>query len=85
MYLYKFDILHTSVLAFFTMTPEIFKVTAQEVTSIIKTIKNKKSTGYDEIPMKLIKDSVKPIAGPLAHIINLTLQNGIFPDGLKKH
>lgn len=62
------------------MTP----VTTHELIGIVKKLKNKKSTGHDKIPMKAIKLSIEYIAEPLAHIINLTLESGVFPDDLKK-
>lgn len=62
------------------MTP----VTIQEVKNIVKELKNKKSSGHDQIPIKLIKSSIEYIAEPLVHIINLTLESGIFPNELKK-
>ena len=42
-----------------------------------------KAPGIDGIPMQLIKGSFQFISEPLMHIINLSLQSGIFPDRLK--
>ena len=39
--------------------------------------------GYDNISMRIIKHSFHLISAPLAIIINLSLQKGIFPDKLK--
>ena len=42
-----------------------------------------KAPGYDNISMRVIKHSFHLISAPLAKIINLSLQKGIFPDELK--
>ena len=42
-----------------------------------------KAPGYDNISMRVIKHSFHLISAPLANIINLSLQKGIFPDKLK--
>ena len=42
-----------------------------------------KAPGYDNISMRVIKHSFHLISAPLANIINLSLQKGIFPDNLK--
>jgi hypothetical protein len=41
------------------------------------------SYGYDEIPIKILKNSVHYITSPLTYIINRSLVTGIFPDRLK--
>ena len=53
-----------------------------EVTSIINKLKDG-APGWDNIPAKIYKKSIDIIATPLVHAINLSLQNGIFPDELK--
>lgn len=55
----------------------------QEIFNIIKSLKNKKSVGEDEVPIKLLKHVADVICHPLSHIINLMLCKGIFPDRLK--
>ena len=40
-------------------------------------------SGYDNLPVSLIKESIDLIAKPLAHIVNLSISSGIFPDFLK--
>lgn len=55
----------------------------KEVYSIIMNLKNKKSVGYDEIPVTLLKYVAAEISMPLVYIINLSLSNGIFPEQLK--
>lgn len=48
-----------------------------------KKIKNKKSSGYDEISGFLLKQVIDPIATILTHLINLSLTEGRFPNILK--
>lgn len=62
------------------MTP----VDTSEIKKIVASLKNKKSSGHDNIPIQVVKSSVDYISDPLMHIINLTLETGIFPDDLKK-
>ena len=40
-------------------------------------------TGYDNIPLHVVKHSFHLISAPLVDIINLSLLKGIFPDKLK--
>ena len=58
-------------------------VTLSELENIINRMKNKWSTGIDEIPPVIIKEYSKLIVEPLQHIINLSLTTGIFPNILK--
>lgn len=58
-------------------------VTSDEILSAIKRIKNKKSCGWDEIPMFLIKRVGVVLAPHLTYIFNNCLTSGIFPDLLK--
>lgn len=44
---------------------------------------NTDSSGYDDIPPKVIKHSSALLTLPVTHIINLTFKTGIFPDKLK--
>lgn len=58
-------------------------VDEQEIQSIVKSIKSKRSCGEDGISMDVIKTSIDTIISPLVHIINLMLQTGYFPDKMK--
>ena len=42
-----------------------------------------KATGFDNILMSIIKESIQIIAEALAHIVNLSISNGIVPDQMK--
>ena len=57
--------------------------TTFELESLCGMFALKKAPGYDSIPMHVIKYSFHLISALLAHIINLSLLKGIFPDKLK--
>jgi hypothetical protein len=49
--------------------PLVFKLfSTKEITQIIKSLKTKNSSGYDEINTKLLKISVNYISSPLTHL-----------------
>ena len=54
-----------------------------EVGKIIKSLKSKNSSGYDEISTRILKLSAPYIVSPLTYICNIILNTGIFPDRLK--
>lgn len=54
-----------------------------EVISIIKSLKNKHSSGIDDISSSLVKGISVNIADILSHIFNASLELGIFPELLK--
>jgi hypothetical protein len=54
-----------------------------QIRKLIKSIKAKNSSGYDEIPTKILKLSVLFIISPLTYIRNKCLSEGVFPDRLK--
>ena len=57
--------------------------TQLEVSDIINSLRSGTAAGYDNIPISALKDSVDLISGPLAHIINLSISSGYFPDNMK--
>ena len=58
-------------------------VDSQEVNSIINKLKPKTSSGKDNVSSKLLKFVSPCIIDILAHIINISLTNGIFPNEMK--
>jgi hypothetical protein len=58
-------------------------ISQRELQKIIYSFENKHSTGWDEIPISVIKAVSPYILRPLTHIINTTLSSGVFPDKLK--
>ena len=58
-------------------------VTPQEVEIITRSLNTKKSIGPYSIPVFLLKILSRHIAQPLAKIVNVSFETGIFPDKLK--
>jgi len=58
-------------------------VSLHKIDNIIKSLKSKNTTGYDEIPVNKLKISAPYIISPLTYICNTTLNTGIFPNRLK--
>jgi len=52
---------------------------AKEINKIIDSLKDKNSSGYDEISTKIIKISKPFIISPLINISNKMLAQGIYP------
>jgi len=66
-----------------TPVMKLIPVTETEVREIIKSLKNKNSSGYDEISNSMLKYCVNEISKPLTYIFNLSLRTGVFPDRFK--
>ena len=54
-------------------------VTPDVVASKINSMKENKSPGVDGISHKILKETVKQISSPLAHVFKISLQEGIVP------
>lgn len=54
-----------------------------EITKIVRKMENKKSFGYDEFPVSILKENIDILAKPLAHFYNLCFSQGLFPEQLK--
>ena len=52
------------------------------VTDFIKAFEPKKSLDLDGLSMQLLKFISVEISTPLAHIFNLSLELGVFPEAL---
>ena len=63
----------------FFLTPTL----PDEIQEIIKSLNSKKATGPNSIPTKILKVFSKTISIPLANLINLSFECGIFPMSLK--
>jgi len=48
-----------------------------------KKFKGKFSAGYGEIPEYVVKHCAKFVKGPLAHIYNILINSGTFPEKFK--
>ena len=58
-------------------------VTKEEIINLVKNTKSKQSKDHDDIDMCLVKKILPHIVTPLEHIFNISLQKGVFPDGIK--
>ena len=58
-------------------------VTEKEVEFEISQLNGKKSSGYDEIPPKLVKNISKHIVKPSTYIYNQSFVTGVIPNDLK--
>ena len=58
-------------------------VTTSEIYKLLKNIDDKKATGMDKIPLKLVKTSAEVLSQPLADAINNSISKGVFPDNAK--
>ena len=54
-------------------------VTPEVVANEINNMKENKSPGVDGIAAKILKETVEQICTPLAHVFNMSLQEGIVP------
>nr|CAH7714539.1 unnamed protein product [Callosobruchus chinensis] len=59
------------------------QITENEILIAAKKIKNKLTSGPDQIPSFLVKDCISTLVKPLKIIFNLILKNSIFPDTWK--
>ena len=55
-----------------------------EIFEIVKNLESNKSPGYDDISISVLKKSIFTFVQPLCNIFNMSLENGIFPNALKK-
>ena len=62
---------------------EFRETTEHEIRKVVKGLSSKKASGYDEIPVKLVKNTLSNIAKPVTRIINMCIQQSTFPDSTK--
>lgn len=58
-------------------------VTEDEILNIIGLVCSKKSSGKDEVPCNLIRDTAEYLVTILVYLVNISFENGHFPDQLK--
>ena len=63
---------------------KITLVTEAEI-SIIRSFKLKNSTGYDEVPSRILKHHAPEIRKPLCYVCNSSLQFGIYLERKKRY
>lgn len=61
----------------------ISPVDNSEVRSLLMKLKNKRSSGFDQLPSLVLKKCVDEFVDPLAILINQSFAEGTFPDLLK--
>jgi hypothetical protein len=61
----------------------IEKATYHQVLREIKSLRNDCSTGFDQIPINILKLVAESIASPLTHIINESIKKSVFPEQWK--
>ena len=54
-------------------------VTPPEVEKLLMSLETSKASGPDQIPPQMLRDVAKELSIPLCHLINLSLQLGVFP------
>ena len=57
-------------------------VSVEEVVKLVRAMQSK-SSPRDILPTSLLKSCIDVIASAIAHITNLSFQDGYFPDGFK--
>jgi hypothetical protein len=58
-------------------------ISQAELTNAINELQSKKSTDLNGISMHIFKKTFEPISGPLLHIFNRSLEQGVVPDKFK--
>ena len=58
----------------------MFPTCEAEILHTTTNLKASTSEGFDNISTKMLKQAMKEVATPLAHIVNLSLSHGIFPN-----
>jgi len=53
-------------------------VISADIITLTKKFKPKTSFGADGVPTKLLTNTIDIIVDPITHIVNLTLESGIF-------
>ena len=61
----------------------LLPTTVNEVESAIKELQDKKATGPNSIPSKILKNNKDVLSKPLCHLINLVFVSGTFPQQRK--
>ena len=54
----------------------------KKIITVINTLKNS-APGNDEMPASILKQCIKTYIDPLTYLVNLSINQGIFPDELK--
>jgi hypothetical protein len=60
------------------------KAATAKIVSMLAELKCSKATGLDNIPTRFLIDSAEQIGPCIAHIVNLSLEQGTFPRDMKQ-
>ena len=58
-------------------------MTEQEIKEICSSLRVGTATGFDNVPMSIIKESICSVSAPFTDIFNLSITSGIVPTELK--
>ena len=61
----------------------LYETSPIEIIEIVSKLKNKWSSGFDNVPVSILKASISNIAEPISWLINYSFVTGNFPDQLK--
>ena len=67
----------------YTDSMYLYPTYQKEICDIVNSLKNGKSSGYDDISPDVLTSVIGHVSLPLCHVFNLSLSRGIFPDKLK--
>ncbi len=59
------------------------KVSVNQINKMLEELQVSKSTGLDDIPARFLRDAADIIAPTITFIVNLSLENCIFPSDMK--
>ena len=62
----------------------LYEATESEIGNLLDNLKNKSSSGFDNISNIILKKLKVSIVPPLTKIVNLSLTTGIFPEKIKQ-
>lgn len=58
-------------------------VSKEEIVEIVNSFRSGAAPGYDNIPIKIVKNSIDLISEPLCELLNSSIISGIVPDQMK--
>lgn len=58
-------------------------ITPNDIYCIVRQMKNKRSSGYDDIQISIVKENIDLLKEPLAYLFNMCYEQGTFPEQLK--
>lgn len=62
---------------------KFFEISEKNLIHTVQKLKPKRSTGYDDIPITVIKQNIHYLKQPFTYLVNMSLKKGVFPDCYK--